>query len=182
LVRDPEYPKYLGRHVTAIRLRSMTEPEVLEIFRDREILFKVTFPLEVQHEIFWISCGYPYIVHRLALQSCFVWLFRSTAEIVSNLVVPWVRKRILRQKEIQTPDVKALSVSIEPNDLVSAVRMFVNEYESNHPGSTGILQRLGQTERERLLSGSVDEIKTDDQYFPCYARAKEYLNLSTAPT
>jgi len=175
LVRDPEYPKYLGRHVTVIRLRPMTESEALEIFQRRETFFNVAFPPEFQKKISWMSCGYPYIVHKLALQSCVAWLFRSTAQIVGTLIVPLFRKYILRQKEIQTPDLKTLSVSIERGDVISAVRMFVNEYEGNHPSATERLQGLGQTERERLLSGSVDEIETDDQYFPCYGRAKEYL-------
>jgi len=188
LVKDPEYPKYLGRHVTALRLRPMTESEVLEIFHDREILFKVAFPLELQQKISWMSCGYPHIVHRLALRSCFAWLVRSAAQIVSNLVIPWVRKHIFGQNKIQTPDVKALSVSIEPDDVIFAAQGFVNEYEGSHPLATETLQGLGQTERERLLSGSVDEIEdeieTDDQYFPCYGRAKEYLKSvgSTALT
>jgi nucleoside phosphorylase len=175
LVKDPEYPRYLGRHVTVIRLRPMTESEALEIFQRREISFNVAFPLELQQKISWMSCGYPYIVHKLALQSCFAWLVRSTAQIVRDLVVPWLRKYILRQKEIQMPDVKSLSVSIEPDDVTFAVGMFVNEYEGNHSLAMESLQGLGQTELERLLSGSVDEIETYDQYFPCYGRAKEYL-------
>lgn len=176
LVRDPEYPKYLGRHVTVIRLRPMTEIEVLDIFKRREISFNVAFSPEFQKKISWMSCGYPYIVHKLALQSCFDWLFRNIEQIVdANLIEPWVRKILLREAIMKTLDLKTLSVSNDRDDVISAVRMFVNEYEGNHPLATERLQGLGQTERERLLSGSVDEIETDDQYFPCYGRAKEYL-------
>ncbi len=182
LVKDPEYPTYLGRHVTAIRLRPMTESEAIEIFQRRETFFNVAFPPELQQKISWMSCGYPYIVHKIALQSCMAWLVRSTAQIIGDLVVPWIRKYILRQKEIQTPDLKTLSVSIDRDDVISAVQMFVIEYEGNHPLAAESLQRLGQTEREQLLSGSVDGIKADDQYFPCYGRAKEYLKSSAVPT
>jgi hypothetical protein len=181
LVRDPEYPKYLGRHVRAIRLRPMTEAEALEIFQLRQNFFNVAFPPEVQQKISWISCGYPYIVHKLALHSCTAWLIRSTAQIVGDLVVPWIVKHtpiiknILPTKEIRVPDVKTLSVCIKQDDVIFAVRMFIDEYEGNNPHAEDSLRKLGQTERDRLLTGCVDEIETGDQYFPCYGRAKEYL-------
>src|SRR5262249_49578768 len=57
LVKDPEYRQYLGRHVTAIRLKPMTESEALEIFEGRKIYFKVAFPMDIQQKISWISCG-----------------------------------------------------------------------------------------------------------------------------
>jgi hypothetical protein len=182
LVKDPEYPSYLGRHVTVIRLRSMTESEIIEIFQGRKSLFDVTFPPELQQKISWISCGYPYIVQKLSLQSCINWLVRRTTQILANLAVSWFKKHILRQKEIRTPDVKDLSVSINRDDVISAVRGFVTEYEGNHPHAAESLQELGQTEREQLLSGSVDEIGAGDQYFPCYGRAKDYLKSSAVPT
>ncbi len=168
-----------GSNVTVALVGITAQGE--ELVKDPEF-FNVAFPPELQQKISWMSCGYPYIVHKIALQSCMAWLVRSTAQIIGDLVVPWIRKYILRQKEIQTPDLKTLSVSIDRDDVISAVQMFVIEYEGNHPLAAESLQRLGQTEREQLLSGSVDGIKADDQYFPCYGRAKEYLKSSAVPT
>jgi schlafen family protein len=183
LVKDPDYPRYLGRHVTVITLRPMTQSEALEIFKTRDAVFGVAFPLEIQQKISWISCGYPYVVHKLALNCCFAWLVRRIGQLISNSVVPWFRKHILRRKEIRVPDVKALSVVIEPDDLISSVRKFVNEYEGNHPRASETLQGLGEAEREQILSGGVEDIEVDDQYFPCYGRAKEYLKSPlSAPT
>jgi hypothetical protein len=175
LVRDPEYPKYLGRHITVIRLRPMTDSELLEIFQRRQNEYNVKFPLEVQQKISWISCGYPHIVHKLALQSCMDWLIRSTKQIVVKVIWPGFLKYILRRKEVKAPDLKGLSVTIKTDDLITAVLKYIDEYQNNHPSARESLQRLAQTERERLLIGIVDEIEADDQYFPCYARAKEYI-------
>ena len=61
LVKDPEYPSYLGRHVTAIRLGPMTESEIIEIFQGRKS-FGITFPPELQQRIGWILMWLP--VHR----------------------------------------------------------------------------------------------------------------------
>ncbi len=176
LVTDPDFPRYLGRHVTAIRLGPMTESEALEIFQRRQEFFNVAFPPEAQQKISWISCGYPHLVHKLALQSCFSWLFRSTVKIVSDMVLSWIRRNVFRQKKIHAPDVKTLSVSVEISDMIYAVRSFVSEYEDNHPLAAEKLRELEQKERERLLSGRADRIGIDGQYFPSYARAKDYLN------
>ena len=121
-------------------------------------------------------------MQKLGLQSCVNWLVRSIVHIISNSAVPWFKKHILGQKEIRTPDVRDLSVSINRDDVISAVQRFVTEYEGNHPLAAESLQGLGQTEREQLLTGSLDEIETDDQYFPCYGRAKDYLRSSDVPT
>jgi hypothetical protein len=190
LVKDPEYSQYLGRHVTVIRLRPMTQSETLEIFERRKDFFNVAFPPTIQQMISWISCGYPYIVHKLALQSCFAWLKRSLTQIVTELVMPvalvfagpfggllsmaWSTFSGRRQRN-RTPDLRILSVSIQRADVVAAVQQFVDEYESNHPLAMETLQGLGQTEREQLLRGSVEEVEKGDQYFPCYVRAKDYL-------
>ena len=190
LVKDPEYPQYLGRHVTVIRLRPMIGSETLEIFEGRDAYFKMKFLPEIQQKISWISCGYPYIVHKLALQSCYAWLSRNVVRIATDWVIP-VAGTLLRGtlggvldpvfdffsgiKRNRTPDIKTLSVSIDPPDMVAAVRQFVNEYEGNYPLAMETLQGLRQTAREQLLSGSVEEIHTGGQYFPCYGRAKEYL-------
>jgi hypothetical protein len=182
LVKDPEYPRYLGRHITTIRLKPMTEPELLEIFQVRKAFFGVTFPPELQKKISWISCGYPYIVQKLGKQSCMNWAVRSAAQIISDFAVSWFKKHILRQKEVRTPDVRELSVSIDRDDVIKAVQGFVTEYEGNYLGAEERLQGLRQTEREQLLSGNVDEIEAGDQYFPCYGRAKEYLKASAVPT
>jgi hypothetical protein len=175
LVHDPEYPRYLGRHVTALRLEPLVESEILEIFERRETAFGVTFPLEVQQTIGWISCGYPYIVHKLALNACFAWVVRRISEVISNSVIPWFRKHILRRKEIRVPDVKALSVAVEFQDLVFSVRKFTDEYEGNHPKAVETLAGLDRNERDQLLTGRAVESDAKDQYFPCYARAKEFL-------
>lgn len=122
------------------------------------------------------------MVHKLALQSCLAWLVRSVTQIINKLVVSWVGKYFFGQKEIQTPDVKTLSVSIDRDDVIAAARGFVFEYEGNHPLAADSLQGLGQAHRDQLLSGSVDETEAGDQYFPCYGRAKEYLKSSAVPT
>jgi hypothetical protein len=47
--------------------------------------FNVGSPPEIQQMVSWMSCGYPYIVHKLALQACFAWLKRSLRQFSLNM-------------------------------------------------------------------------------------------------
>jgi hypothetical protein len=152
LIRSSEYREYVGRNITPIELGPLNADEIHDIFEQRFVLFKLSFPGDISDMIGAISCGYPSIVQALGLSCSVNWLERKAI----TAAVRWLSNRSVfkrwfsRGADVNLPNV---GIVIEKEDLDFAVAEFVDEFERNFPEVSAARPNVSDEEIDILAKG-----------------------------
>ncbi len=130
LLTSKEYPQYKLRHFTAVRIPKMEFEELQDIMDKRDQLFGIKFEPEVKRWIVEISSGYPQYVHKFALNSSISWLSENIIPIGASII-----NFILSifGKSSTTISVGSINMNISANNLTTAVKQFIKEFDENYP-------------------------------------------------